>query len=170
GSTPDGPPAGPAGPAVERLFARMRALREQGVTMMYLSHHLDEVYEICQSVTVFRDARHIMTAPVADLPQDALVDAMTGEATAAYQARDRAPREEVVLAAAGLSLAGRYHAVDLSVRSGEVVGLAGSGSSGKVALAETLGGLPRADTGQVAAQARARRPGDVPAALAAGLG
>lgn len=166
----DEPTARLDGPAVERLFARMRALREQGVTMMYISHHLDEVYEICQSVTVFRDARHIMTAPVADLPQDALVDAMTGEATAAYQARDRAPREEVVLAAAGLSLAGRYHAVDLSVRSGEVVGLAGSGSSGKVALAETLVGLRRADTGEVTVKGRAVRPGDVPAALAAGLG
>src|SRR5690606_37571691 len=61
----DEPTARLDGPAVERLFARMRALREQGVTMMYISHHLDEVYEICQSVTVFRDARHIMTAPVA---------------------------------------------------------------------------------------------------------
>src|SRR5690606_5567435 len=152
----DEPTARLDGPAVERLFARMRALREQGVTMMYISHHLDEVYEICQSVTVFRDARHIMTAPVADLPQDALVDAMTGEATAAYQARDRAPREEVVRAAAGLSLAGRYHAADLSVRSGEGAG--------------PLVGLRRAETGAVTVTGRAVRPGDVPAALAAGLG
>ncbi|MFC5821848.1 sugar ABC transporter ATP-binding protein [Nonomuraea harbinensis] len=166
----DEPTARLDGPAIERLFDRMRALRRQGVTMMYISHHLDEVYEICQSVTVFRDARHIMTAPVADLPHDELVDAMTGEATAAYQARARTPREAVVLAASGLSLAGRYQDVELSVRSGEVVGLAGSGSSGKVSLAETLVGLRRADTGAVTVNGRAVRPGDVPAALAAGLG
>ncbi|MDA0642768.1 MULTISPECIES: sugar ABC transporter ATP-binding protein [Nonomuraea] len=166
----DEPTARLDGPAIERLFDRMRALRRQGVTMMYISHHLDEVYEICQSVTVFRDARHIMTSPVADLPHDELVDAMTGEATAAYQARARTPREAVVLAASGLSLAGRYQDVELSVRSGEVVGLAGSGSSGKVSLAETLVGLRRADTGAVTVNGRAVRPGDVPAALAAGLG
>ncbi|MFG1944989.1 sugar ABC transporter ATP-binding protein [Nonomuraea sp. NPDC048826] len=166
----DEPTARLDGPAIERLFTRMRALRRQGVTMMYISHHLDEVYEICQSVTVFRDARHILTAPVADLPQDELVDAMTGEATAAYQARAREPRESVVLAASGLSLTGRYEDVDLAVRSGEVVGLAGSGSSGKVSLAETLVGLRKADAGTVTVNGRAVKPGDVPAALAAGLG
>ncbi|MFD0470471.1 ATP-binding cassette domain-containing protein [Nonomuraea thailandensis] len=74
----DEPTARLDGPAIERLFTRMRSLREQGVTMMYISHHLDEVYEICQSVTVFRDARHVTTRPVADLPHDELVAAMTG--------------------------------------------------------------------------------------------
>ncbi|MEV4072677.1 sugar ABC transporter ATP-binding protein [Nonomuraea fuscirosea] len=166
----DEPTARLDGPAIERLFTRMRSLREQGVTMMYISHHLDEVYEICQSVTVFRDARHVTTRPVADLPHDELVAAMTGEATAVYEARSRTPGESVVLSGENLGLAGRYSGIDISVRSGEVVGLAGSASSGKVGLAETLVGLRRADTGRVTVNGTRVTPGDVPAAMKAGLG
>ncbi|MEV0314638.1 sugar ABC transporter ATP-binding protein [Nonomuraea fuscirosea] len=166
----DEPTARLDGPAIERLFTRMRSLREQGVTMMYISHHLDEVYEICQSVTVFRDARHVTTRPVADLPHDELVAAMTGEATAVYEARSRTPGESVVLSGENLGLAGRYSGIDISVRSGEVVGLAGSASSGKVGLAETLVGLRRADTGTVTVNGTKVTPGDVPAAMKAGLG
>ncbi|GIH92565.1 sugar ABC transporter ATP-binding protein [Planobispora siamensis] len=168
----DEPTAQLDGPAIQRLFERMRALREQGVTMMFISHHLEEVYEICQSVSVFRDARHIVTAPVGELPHQRLVDAMTGEATAAYAYRSRTvpASAPVVLAARGLTLAGRYEGVDLEVRAGEVVGLAGSGSSGKVGLAETLVGLRRADSGTVSVGGAAVRPGDIPAALEAGLG
>ncbi|GII81685.1 multidrug ABC transporter ATP-binding protein [Sphaerisporangium rufum] len=168
----DEPTAQLDGPAIERLFERMRALREQGVTMLFISHHLDEVYEICQTVTVYRDARHVISAPVAGLPHDELVAAMTGEAAQGYRAGERAPdpAAPVVLAAAGLSLAGRYQEVDLAVRAGEVVGLAGSGASGKVGLAETLVGLRRADTGTVTVNGTVLRPGDVTAALRAGLG
>ncbi|MFI6801650.1 sugar ABC transporter ATP-binding protein [Streptosporangium canum] len=168
----DEPTAQLDGPAIQRLFDRMRSLREQGVTMMFISHHLDEVYEICQSVSVFRDARHIVTTTVGDLPHAQLVDAMTGEATAAYEYRSRTADASapVVLAARGLSLDGRYEDVDLAIRSGEIVGLAGSGSSGKVGLAETLVGLRRADAGTVTVNGTEVKPGDVPSALAAGLG
>ncbi|WP_343949421.1 sugar ABC transporter ATP-binding protein [Nonomuraea longicatena] len=166
----DEPTARLDGPAIERLFTRMRALREQGVTMMYISHHLDEVYEICQSVTVFRDARQVMTRPVAGLPHDELVSAMTGEAAVHYEARPRTPGQNIVIKAENLSLSGRFHDVGLTVRSGEVVGLAGSASSGKVGLAETLAGLRRPDTGRVEVNGSHPRSGDVPAFLAAGLG
>jgi simple sugar transport system ATP-binding protein len=67
---------------IERLFTRMRALQESGVTFLFISHHLQEVYEVCQTVTVLRDARWITTAPVADLPRRALVEAMAGESIA----------------------------------------------------------------------------------------
>jgi simple sugar transport system ATP-binding protein len=166
----DEPTARLDGPAIERLFTRMRALREQGVTMMYISHHLDEVYEICQSVTVFRDARHVVTRPVEGFSHDELVSAMTGEATIAYHHRERTAGERVVLEGQGLSLAGRYRDVDISVRAGEVVGLAGSGSSGKVGLAETLVGLRRPDSGTVSVNGAQVKPGDVRSALRAGLG
>lgn len=55
--------------AISRLFGRIRDLQRQGVTFLFISHHLQEVYEICDMVTVFRDARHILTAPVAELPE-----------------------------------------------------------------------------------------------------
>ncbi|WP_157250748.1 sugar ABC transporter ATP-binding protein [Nonomuraea typhae] len=166
----DEPTARLDGPAIERLFTRMRALREQGVTMLYISHHLDEVYEICQRVTVLRDARHVTTRQVYGLPHDELVAAMTGEATAAYQSKQHVTGERVVLQAGGLSLRGRYEDVNLAVREGEVVGLAGSASSGKIGLAETLAGLRKADSGTVTVNGRRPRQGDVPAFMAAGLG
>lgn len=64
----DEPTAQLDGAAINRLFDRIRDLQRQGVTFLFISHHLQEVYEICDMVTVFRDARHIVTAPVAELP------------------------------------------------------------------------------------------------------
>ena len=65
----DEPTAQLDGEEIKRLFVRMRELQAQGVTFLFISHHLQEVYEICQAVTVLRDARHIVSAPVAELPQ-----------------------------------------------------------------------------------------------------
>jgi simple sugar transport system ATP-binding protein len=159
--------------AIRRLFARMQALRAAGVTFLFISHHLQEVYEVCQTVTVFRDARHILTRPVATLPRDALVEAMTGEAVALTEAAQRShlpAGAASVLDVAGLSLAGYYDDVSLRVQAGELVGVIGSGSSGKVALAETIAGLRKADAGTVAIAGTRVRLGSVPAALSAGLG
>ncbi|GAA3799635.1 sugar ABC transporter ATP-binding protein [Sphaerisporangium flaviroseum] len=169
----DEPTAQLDGAAISRLFERMRGMREQGVTFLFISHHLQEVYEICDTVTVFRDARHILTAPVEELPQAELVAAMTGEAAGLRGHVPRPPvRPEapVVLDVQGLTEGHAYHEVDVRVRSGEIVGLAGLEGSGKTELAETIVGLraPRAGTVQVA-DGRPR-PGSVPASLAAGVG
>ena len=75
----DEPTAQLDGEEIKRLFAQMRRLQAQGVTFLFISHHLQEVYEVCQTVTVLRDAKHILTAPAATLPKDALIEAMTGE-------------------------------------------------------------------------------------------
>ncbi|WP_246273261.1 sugar ABC transporter ATP-binding protein [Phytohabitans houttuyneae] len=159
--------------AIERLFDRMRQLREGGVTFLFISHHLQEVYEVCQTVTVFRDARHVLTAPVATLPHDELVGAMTGDAgplLSSGAVRPPVGDAAAVLSVEGLRLSGFYEDIDLTVRAGELVGLIGSGSSGKVALAETIAGLRKADGGTVTVAGGRPKPGSVPSALAAGLG
>ncbi|WP_067480441.1 sugar ABC transporter ATP-binding protein [Actinomadura hibisca] len=157
---------------IERLFGRMRALQESGVTFLFISHHLQEVYEVCQTVTVFRDARWITTAPVADLPRNALVQAMTGEATdlGSGPAGPRVPADAPVrLETRELSGPG-YGGVDLTVRRGEVVGLAGSSASGKIEFAETLAGLRRPAAGTAALDGVLLPAGDVRRALRAGVG
>ncbi|MEU2750141.1 sugar ABC transporter ATP-binding protein [Streptomyces collinus] len=156
---------------IERLFTRMRALQDSGVTFLFISHHLQEVYEVCQTVTVLRDARWITTAPVADLPRQALVEAMAGETIAEAAERRRAVEAAgpVLLDVRGLRSTA-YENVDLTVRRGEVVGLAGSSASGKIELAETFTGL-HTPTGGTARLDGAPLPfGDVRGALEAGVG
>jgi len=160
--------------AISRLFDRMRGLRAQGVTFLFISHHLQEIYEICDTVTVYRDARHIVTAAVEEVTRADLVTAMTGEARPGL-AIDRAGRNAEsagapVLTVTGLSYTGRYTDVAFEVGAGEIVGLAGAGGSGKAELAETIVGLRRAGAGTITVAGRTLRPGDVPAALAAGVG
>ncbi|MYR29567.1 MULTISPECIES: sugar ABC transporter ATP-binding protein [unclassified Streptomyces] len=157
---------------IDRLFTRMRALQEAGITFLFISHHLQEVYEVCQTVTVLRDARWITTAPVAELPRAALVEAMAGEAVTATAntPRHAVPAEApLVLDVAGLTGEG-YTDVSLGVREGEVVGLAGSSGSGKIQLAETLAGLRTPRSGRASVLGRPLPFGDVAATLRAGVG
>jgi simple sugar transport system ATP-binding protein len=159
--------------AINRLFTRIRDLQRQGVTFLYISHHLQEIYEICDTVTVYRDARHILTAPVGELPRTQLVAAMTGEAATLARREGRRPvsaGEKDVLAVEGLSLRGAYDDVSFRVRAGEVVGLAGAASSGRIEIAETVVGLRTADAGTVAIAGSRPRQGSVSAALDAGTG
>ncbi|MCF1594667.1 sugar ABC transporter ATP-binding protein [Streptomyces muensis] len=158
---------------IERLFTRMRALQDSGVTFLFISHHLQEVYEVCQTVTVLRDARWITTAPVAELPRRALVEAMAGESLEALAEQAVDPRDvdhdaPVLLEARGLT-SPAYENIDLTVRHGEVVGLAGISGSGKVELAESFAGLYTPSSGNAQLGGERLPFGDVQAALKAGV-
>ncbi|MDF6041467.1 sugar ABC transporter ATP-binding protein [Streptomyces sp. JH14] len=163
---------------IGRLFDKLRELQSEGVAFLFISHHLQEVYELCTAVTVYRDARHVLTAPVVELAKTELVAAMTGEqggASAAWHAGGgtaavRDASAEPVLRTEGLTLEGQFEPLDLEVLPGEVLGLAGSAASGNTALGETLAGMRRAGGGTVRVQGRTVRPGSVPHALDAGIG
>jgi simple sugar transport system ATP-binding protein len=158
--------------AIDRLFQRVRALQDQGVTFLYISHHLHEIFELCQTVTVYRDARHIVTAPIEQLPRAELVSAMTGE-QAAESSDPRPPVPEpapAVLSVNELTITGACRDVSLEVRPGEIVGLAGAASSGKFAVANSIVGLQRPDSGSLLVAGRRPRRGDVSGALHAGVG
>ncbi|WP_037914354.1 sugar ABC transporter ATP-binding protein [Actinacidiphila yeochonensis] len=164
---------------IDRLFTKLRELQDQGVAFLFISHHLQEVYDLCTTVTVYRDARHVLTAPVAELGKSELVEAMTGEAAQAKVAwhagaKAAAPAgaepAEAVLRTEGLALEGAFEPLDFEVRPGEVVGLAGATASGNTALGETLAGLRRATGGRTLVGGRPVKPGSVPKALDAGIG
>jgi simple sugar transport system ATP-binding protein len=161
---------------IQRLFTKLRELQAQGVAFLFISHHLQEVYDLCTAVTVYRDARQVLTASVADLPKDELVAAMTGERAGAAGTSWRATSgpartsSEPVLRAEGLTLDGEFEAIDLAVHPGEVLGVAGAAASGNTALGETLAGMRRAGAGRVTVRGRAVKPGSVPHALDAGIG
>ncbi|OIV35807.1 multidrug ABC transporter ATP-binding protein [Mangrovactinospora gilvigrisea] len=174
----DEPTARLDGPAITRLFEQLRQLQRQGVTILFISHHLQEVFEICDTVTVFRDARHISTRPVAGLDESDLVADMTGEVRLPGAARSAAGDAAdggllgaaPVMEARGLGLDGAYQDVDLTVRPGEIVGLAGIASSGRTEFAETVAGLRAPDRGTLEISGRPARPGDVRAAIRGGVG
>jgi simple sugar transport system ATP-binding protein len=160
--------------AIARLFVRMRELQVAGVTFLFISHHLQEVHEVCQAVTVLRDARHVVTAPVADLTRAQLIDAMTGE-TGGLTVADAAEREGVAADAdETLSVMGltgdAFTDVSFGLRRGEVLGIAGSNASGKHQVAETIYGLRAPVRGSVSVNGRPLPRGDVKAALRAGIG
>ncbi|MFI0510966.1 simple sugar transport system ATP-binding protein [Streptomyces canus] len=159
--------------AIHRLFDRIRDLQRQGVTFLFISHHLQEVYEICDMVTVFRDARHIVTAPVAQLPRTELVAAMTGEAAADRRDQRAGSVDHATAPALTVNALGSddtYTDVSFRIGAGEIVGLAGAAASGRTEVAETVVGLRAAATGEVEIAGRRPRPGSVPAALTAGAG
>ncbi|MDQ1046317.1 sugar ABC transporter ATP-binding protein [Streptomyces sp. V4I2] len=158
---------------IARLFDKLRDLQRQGVAFLFISHHLQEVYDLCATVTVYRDAAHILTAPVAELGHQALVEAMTGETASAAAAAGSAsvrPDAEELLTIEGLTLSDACRDLSLSVRAGEVVGLAGAAASGNVQLGETVAGLHRPDAGRISVGGHEVRSGSVPRALAAGVG
>jgi simple sugar transport system ATP-binding protein len=170
----DEPTAQLDGAGIGRLFDRLRSLQDAGVAFLFISHHLQEVYEVCQTVTVYRDARHVLTAQVADLGREALIEAMTGEATGLRAIGSGAAPVDVeapeVLAVDGLTLDGVFADVSLRIRAGEVLGLAGAVGAGATAVGETIVGLRRAGAGTVSVAGRPVSPGSVPASLAAGVG
>ena len=160
---------------IDRLFTKLRELQQQGVAFLYISHHLQEVYDLCTTVTVYRDARHVVTAPVAELGKDALVEAMTGEASLGESAwhAGSARQDDTATAARraeGLALDGAFEPIDFAVRPGEVLGLAGATASGNTALGETLVGLRKPTGGRALVDDKPVRAGSVPHALGAGIG
>ncbi|MZF86046.1 sugar ABC transporter ATP-binding protein [Streptomyces sp. SID5643] len=160
---------------IGRLFDKLRDLQEQGVAFLFISHHLQEVYDLCTTVTVYRDAAHILTAPVAELGHRSLVEAMTGEAASAAAGPASAPMTAPAVGAEllrieDLTVPGACEDLSLSVRAGEVIGLAGATASGNVQVGETVAGLHRAGAGRITVGGRVVRTGSVPSALAAGVG
>ncbi|MGN6488663.1 MAG: sugar ABC transporter ATP-binding protein, partial [Devosia sp.] len=169
----DEPTAQLDGDEIKRLFVRIRELQAQGVTFLFISHHLQEVYEICQQVTVLRDARHIISAPVADLPKDRLIEAMTGEQVhfGFADAVGRVVPADAPVALRVERLAGDdFQDVSFDIRRGEIIGISGATSSGRIGVAEAIAGLGRFTGGSISIEGRALRSGSVPAALALGVG
>src|SRR5579863_2250884 len=169
----DEPTAQLDGDEIKRLFVRMRELQAQGVTFLFISHHLQEVYEICQAATVLRDAKHIVSAAVADLPKDRLIEAMTGENVhfGAVDAAGRTPAKGAPFALDVRNLGGEdFNDISFTVRRGEVLGISGAGSSGRIGVAEAVAGLAPYDRGSIRINEKTLRAGDVLAALVLGVG
>ncbi|MFB7270112.1 sugar ABC transporter ATP-binding protein [Streptomyces sp. NPDC056244] len=157
---------------VRTLFAVIRALKERGIAVIYVSHRLDELYEVCDTVTVLRDGKRVHTGLLADLDRLSLVSLMLGrelgEARAATT-ETRATGGEPVLEARDLTVRHSLHGVSVAVRPGEVVGLGGLLGSGRSETARAIAGALPPDSGQVLVAGLPVRTGSTPAAIRAGI-
>jgi ABC-type sugar transport system ATPase subunit len=134
----------------ERLFALIGALRERGVTTVYISHRMPEIYRLCDAITVLRDGQHVATRPTSELDEATLVQLMIGRRLEQYfPAHVNAGRGEELLRVEGLSRAGRFSDVSFSLHAGEVLGLAGLVGAGRSEIAQTLFGLEPAAAGSI---------------------
>jgi ribose transport system ATP-binding protein len=164
----DEPTASMPDDEVARLFDAIRAVRARGVAVIYVSHHLDEVFEIADRVTVLRDGRRVDTVPTASLNHDALITLMIGGTFAPHVAATSATNDSspVVLRATHVSTS-LLDEFSVDVRAGEVVGVAGLAGSGREHVAKALfGAIPRIGVVEVDGEPVSPAPG---AAIRSGL-
>ncbi len=154
----------------QALFSLMASLKSQGVSIIYVSHFLDEVMEICDRVTVMKDGRKVGTHEVSALSKAALIQQMIGRDVESVNIEPREAHAETIMSVQGLCQKNVLHDISFDIRRGEIVGVCGLLGAGKTELAEALFGLLPIDKGRIVVkgrEARIRNPID---AIHAGLG
>jgi len=157
---------------VANLFRVVRELVEQGVSIVYISHRLEEIRQVGDRITVLKDGRTVAEGLPASTPTADLIRLMTGRSVQDdIRRRPPVPHDAPeLLRVEHLGLRGRFEDVSFEVRAGEVVGIAGLVGAGRSEVLETVFGARRATAGTVTVDGRPLRPGSVPHAVTAGLG
>jgi rhamnose transport system ATP-binding protein len=164
----DEPTAALSAAEVDRLARVIETLRERGAAVLFISHRLDEVFSICQRVTVMRDGRSVLSQPTAGLTTDELVRAMVGRDIEQRQL-NRGSVGEVVLSVDRLTREGEFVDVSFDLRAGEIVGLGGLVGAGRTEIAEAIFGIERYDAGSITVAGQPLKKGSPAAAMAAGI-
>ena len=165
----DEPTAALSGVEVDRLFAVARSLRDEGRALIFISHRFDEVFTLCDTVTVMRDGRYISTKRIDDTTVDEMVSLMVGREVGDLFPKTPARIGEPVLTVEELSTAGVFHDVSFEVRAGEIVGLAGLVGAGRSEIARAVFGVDRYDAGRVLLNGEPVPPRNPRAAIRAGM-
>jgi ribose transport system ATP-binding protein len=154
----------------ERLFEVVKDLRQNGVSILYISHRLGEVVELADRVVVLRDGENAGELARAEINHDRMVSLMVGRDLAQFYAHQPHPPGEVVLSVSGLRTpAHPSHGIDFELRAGEIVGMAGLVGAGRTELLETLFGITPAVGGTVIVEGVPRTLVNPRAAIAAGM-
>ena len=164
----DEPTAALSAVEVQRLFRVVETLRADGAAVLFISHRLEEVFGLCQRVTVLRDGRYVMSRETAGLTAEDLVRAMVGR-----ELEEHVPQEQAigqaVLRVERLTREGVFVDVSFEVRAGEIVALAGLVGAGRSEVACAIFGIDRFDAGSVTVNGNALRRSSPTRAMAAGL-
>lgn len=145
----DEPTAALGSSEAKLLFSVIGSLQREGVALLFISHHLDEVFEISQKVTVLRDGATVSSGDTADFTHDRLVSDIAGRTLQARRYRGTSPRGKTLLSCVGVSAGPRVQEATLSVRGGEVVVLTGMVGSGRTETLEAIVGLRALESGEI---------------------
>jgi len=155
---------------VGHLLNIVRALKAEGVAFLFVSHKIEEVFAVCDSMTVLRDGRVVVEGPIEEFTVDRLVEAMTGRSIEGQRLpRGEAPPVPLFLKARGLARRGEYAGVDLDLKPGEIVAVVGLLGSGRTELALSLFGYIAPDAGTIEIDGKAVSFRDQRDAIAAGI-
>ena len=165
----DEPTAALSGVEVDRLFAVARSLRDEGRALMFISHRFDEVFSLCDTVTVMRDGTYISTDAIADTSVPEIVRRMVGRDVNELFPKQEAEIGRPLLEVANLSQPGVFHDISFTVRSGEIVALAGLVGAGRSEVARAVFGVDPYETGSVALDGKPLAKRNPRAAMRAGL-
>src|SRR5919198_2950483 len=154
---------------VDRLFGIVETLRARGNAILFVSHRLEEIFAICQRVTVMRDGRHILTKPIGELTTQSVIRAMVGRDMDALFPKVPSEPGGVVLKVERLTREGVFTDVSFEVRSGEIVALAGLVGAGRTEVARAIFGIDRWDAGSVTVNGKKLRRGSPSDAMAIGI-
>ncbi len=158
------------------LFDVMRQLRAEGVAVIFITHRLDELYQVCDRVTVMRDGRTVMTSPMADVDKLHLIAAMLGRDLETVRAHatgfsaTAGKTGEEVLSAKGLQIGRKVRDARVEVKAGQIVGLAGLLGSGRTETARAIFGADPPDAGTIRLMGRDVVPKEPAEAIALGVG
>jgi ABC-type sugar transport system ATPase subunit len=153
----------------ERLFEVIEQLKKDGVTCIYVSHRLNEVFRLCDTITVLKDGQHVDTKPTSEFTHDSLVQSMIGRELDLAQ-RSHAIDGKVALTVENFSSDGKFKNVSFSVKTGEIVGLAGLVGSGRTEVLEAIFGLDKQAKGIVRVEGEPVKITDPRDALKKGFG
>jgi rhamnose transport system ATP-binding protein len=165
----DEPTAALSSRETEQLFGIVRGLRERGVAVLFISHRLEEVFELADSVTVLRDGEHVITAPASELDTAKLIRHMVGRELGELFPKEAAEISDPVLEVRGLTREGVFRDISFSLRRGEILGLAGLVGAGRTEVARALFGIDRVDSGEILLHGKPRTIGSPAEAVAAGM-
>ena len=154
---------------VVALFEIIRNLKAEGVSIVYISHRLEEIFEICDRVTVIRDGEFISCQNVPDTNKDRLVADMVGRSVTSYYPKAEVEIGGVEIELSHIEQAGVLHDINLSVRKGEIVGLSGLAGAGRTELAQAICGFTCIDRGTIRIDGRVVKIDNYRAAMSKGI-
>lgn len=155
----------------EHLFGLLGQLKQRGITVIYVSHRMEEIFRLCDTVTVLRDGRHVATEPVAATNTERLIQQMVGREVKQYTSQHLQKQlGEELLRVENLSSPSKFKNVSFTLRAGEILGLAGLVGAGRSEIAQAIFGIDPNVTGKVFVRGQEMPLGSVTTALASGIG